>query len=335
MPRLVSAVLLLACVPAAASELPAGLPEVALGMSQEALLAARPEIRRKNYSGVTVPATRPHNSWNEHLAAGAWPYRFARYDVKGGVLVGVRLTGDPTIEEQRAARLQAMAGARALWGPDYAAELEAHAVATTATAVWTKGDRVVRLALAPKPKKVYVGSAHISLDVRLASESVIPQTKVVLPAAERARLFEECGVEDRRASAEPGPSYDELLAAPQSVLIDGREVILTAYLRRDFAKHPAQDGEPMTANFTALARDGKPIPAGVRFDGAWIRNGRDLWHVPALTTERRGSTELRAAASGGPRWGGKAHCVVRLIGLDGRAVLLAAPARDIVYGNFR
>ena len=176
----------------------------------------------------------------------------------------------------------------------------------------------------------------ISLEVRLASERSAPQTQIVLSAAKRAKLFEDCGVEDRRAPAASGPGHEELLAAPQSISLDGREVILNAYLRREFAKFPAQDGEPLTADLTVIARDGKPFPPGVRIDGAWVQRGLELWAIPSLMPRgaRPDSPELRAGATGGPRWGGQTRTVVRLIDRDGRAVLLAAPGRDIVFGNF-
>lgn len=335
-PRFILAVALLAGIRAAAADLPPGLPDVTLGMTQEALLASRPDIHRKNYAGTTVPAARPNNSWNEYLGPEHWPYRFARFDVKGGVLVGVFLHGDAKPEELSAARLQATASARTMWGQDYTAEIETYGFVTAPVAVWTKADRVVRLFLSPKPAKIYVGSTNISLDVRLASERRAPQTETVIPAAKRAQLFEECGVEDRRPAAPAELGFDELKAAPLSVLIDGREVALSAYLRREFAKSPAQDGEPLTADFTVVALDGKPFPAGLRFDAAWVLRGQELWRVPPLTTrgENRGSPELRASATGGPRWGGRTNAVVRLIDRDGRAVLLAAPGRDIVFGNF-
>lgn len=197
--------LLLAGGRAAAAELPPDLPDVSLGMTQDALLEARPAIKRKNYSGVTVPASRPNNSWNEDLPPEAWPYRHARYDVTGGLLVGVRLTGYPKPEELRAARLKAIASAKALWGGEYAAELAAsplNSVKVSPVLVWAKEDRGVRLTVPPGPDP---GSRHalvVSLDVRLPSLRLAPESEVVLPDAQRALLLEECGVEDRRP---PGP----------------------------------------------------------------------------------------------------------------------------------
>jgi len=183
---------------AAASDLPAGMPDVTLGMTQEALLEARPGIMRKNYSGVTVPVSRPQNSWNEHLTAEAWPYRHARYDVAGGRLIGVLLSGYPEPAELRAARLQAIAVAKSVWGEGYAAELVAASFVTSPVLVWTQGDRGVRLVLPPDPAPKLRQTPMITLDVRAASDRRAPESEVALPAAARAKLFEECGVEDRR-----------------------------------------------------------------------------------------------------------------------------------------
>jgi len=186
--------------PAAASELPNGLPDVTLGMTQEALLAARPEIRRKNLAGANVNFARPNNSLNEDLKLEAWPYRHARYDVIEGRVAGVLLTGYPDPAELRAARLKAIGSAKALWGAGYAAELvpsPGNVIMVSPVLVWAAGDRGMRLTVPPDLPAKSRHSSMVSLDLRLASDRRLPESEVVLPAAQRARLFEECGVEDR------------------------------------------------------------------------------------------------------------------------------------------
>jgi hypothetical protein len=339
-PRLFAALLLLG-LRAGAAELPPGLPEVTLGMTQEALLAARPRINRKNFAGTLIPAGRPHNTWFELLGPEAWPYNYVNYEVAGGSLVAVSLHGHPKAEDLNAARLQAVATARALWGQRYTTEVDASNLYFAPALLWETGGRSVRLVLPTgnfHGGKISMNVLSTLLEVRLASAPRPSRgTETVMAADKRAKLFEYCGVEDRPAKA-AGPGFEELKAAPQTVLIDGREVILTAYLRREFAKHPAQDGDPMTADFTAIARDRTPLPEGLRFDAAWVWQYGELWTIPSLATRglNHDKTELSASAAGGPRWPGiRTKAVVRLIGRDGRAVLLAAPERDLVYGNFR
>lgn len=194
---------LVANCPAAAAELPPGLPGVELGMTKDALLASRPAIQRKSLAGADMNLGRKDLSLNEVLGPEAWPYRHARYDVTGGRLVGVLLTGYPEPEEHRAARLKASASAKALWGDGYATELVAsplNNVRVSPVLVWETEGRGVRLTLPPDPPSKRREASVISLDVRLASHRQFPEPEVVLPAEKRAQLLEQCGVEDR-----PGP----------------------------------------------------------------------------------------------------------------------------------
>lgn len=332
--------LLLAGLSAAAAELPPGLPGVELGMTKDALLSSRPAIQKKNLAGTAINFARKDLSLNEQLGAEAWPFRHARYDVTGGRLVGVLLSGYPEPEELRAARLKASASAKALWGDGYAAELVAsphNVVSVSPVLVWEKEGRGVRLTLPPDVPAKSRQSSVIALDVRLAANRSFPESDVVLPAAQRAQLLEQCGVEDRRP---PGPAdlgVDELRAAPESVVLDGRTVVLRVELRRDYGGlRPPTDGRPMTAHFILFANDGRPFPTGVRMERAWVRRGRELWRIPALEDDssiprNAAAPELRASAEGGPRWPAlTADAVVRLIDRDGRAVLLGARKQSIV-----
>lgn len=344
MHRVALVFLLLAGGRAAAAELPPDLPAVSLGMAQAALLEARPAIKRKNYAGVSVPVSRPNNSWNEDLTPEAWPYRHARYDVTDGVLVGVQLTGYPTREELRAARLKAIASAKALWGAEYAAELVVsplNSVAVSPVLVWMKEGRGVRLTVPPGPDP---GSRHalvVSLDVRLPSGRLAPESEIILPDAQRALLFEQCGVEDRRPPGPPEFGVDEMSAAPESLLLDGRTVVLSARFERDYRNlRVGEDAKALTGSFTLRATDGKPFPAGVRFDGAWVRRGWEVWRISVLeelAADRRAASahERRASASGGPRWPAlEADAVVRVIDRDGRALLLRARRQKILAVGF-
>lgn len=327
--------LLLAAVRAAASDLPAGLPDVTLGMPKKALLAARPEIKRKLYDGKPVDFTLQDLTLHENLPPGAWPYTLASYYVNGGRLSGVRLYGSLWPSQLRAGRLVATSGARALWGADYFSGIE---VTTELAPVleWSHKGRDARLRLPPPGTSKHPSAARIELDVRSASESRSREPDPHIPAATRASLFEECGVEDRRR---PGPrelGYDELRAAPASVLIDGRTVVLHARLERDYRNLRAgEDGRPLTGEFTLRTTDGQPFPAGVRFDGAWVWRGYELWRIPTLRASFAGrapvaASELRASASGGPLWPAmNADAVVRVIDREGKVLLVGAREQSI------
>ena len=312
-------------------------------MTKDALLAARPDIRRIGYSGAPVNFARADLSLNEDLKPEAWPYRHARYDVTGGRLVGVLLTGYPEAAELHAARLKAIGSAKALWGDEYAAEIvssPANIIMVSPVLVWTRENSEIRLTVPPDLPAKSRFSSTVALDVRLSARRSIPESEIVLPAAQRARLFEECGVEDRVPKGPADLGVDELRAAPESGVVDGRAVVLSVRLERDYRDLRAgEDGRPLTATFSLFAKDGKPFPPGVRFERAWIQRGRELWRIAALEDEAVENPyfapERRASAKGGPRWPAlDADVVVRVIDRDGRAFLLGARKQRIIAVGF-
>lgn len=325
---------------AAASDLPAGLPDVTLGMTKAALLAARPAIERAEYTGKPVNLALEDLTLNEKLPPAAWPYTLAQYRVYAGRLAEVDLYGSLWKSQLRAARLQATATARALWGGDYAVEVRM-AETIAPVLIWETKGREARLRLPPDPGPGSGGTPTIHLDVGVPSDRPVQGADHLMPAAKRARLLEECGVEDRRRRGPADLGYDEYRAVPESAEIDGRAVILTSYLRRDFeAPRPAGD-PPMTAVFTLRAKDGRPFPSGVRFERAWVRSGWDVWRIPSLKADAPGpagdsSPELRASVWAGPPWPAReADAVVRLTTRDGRALMIRSRESSIVFSGLR
>jgi hypothetical protein len=134
-----------------------------------------------------------------------------------------------------------------------------------------------------------------------------------------------------------GPTYhplDELLAAPQSVVVGGKKLELSTLMWRDFQPSSPPDGKPLIAVFFVSVVDSSAYPSDTVMASAWVILGRDVW-AAALTDEEAG--DLKApyrdvrVARGGPKFGPDVvvEAVVLLAGPGGREQLLRAPDQYI------
>src|SRR6266498_1106513 len=82
----------------------------------------------------------------------------------------------------------------------------------------------------------------------------------------------------------PSESITDLRSAPTEVLLDGRSLSLSAYPWRDFmpGAWPGPDGSPLMVVLKVATSDKKPLPSGVRADGAWVLFGEQTWEISDL-----------------------------------------------------
>ena len=130
----------------------------------------------------------------------------------------------------------------------------------------------------------------------------------------------------------PRPVGD-LHNAPASVAIDGQELMLTAFLWRDFMPSSPPDRKPLVAIFRPVAAGDGTVPTSVRIDTAWVVLGNDVWTVP-ITEERLPSAQqayYEAVARNGPKWGPgvTVDVIVRIRAAGGTGQLLRAPNQPI------
>jgi len=148
---------------------------------------------------------------------------------------------------------------------------------------------------------------------------------------------------------EPSVPRPELESAPTRVVLEGRAVLLSASLYRDFMPSvpPTPKGKPLTAILAVEAVDQEPFPADFRVDRAWVLHDGDVWEVSELEEQdledpsykdeggrsrnRPQSPVFRVVARGGPLWGPnvRVDCVVRLSDGQGRSYLLRAEDQGI------
>ena len=111
------------------------------------------------------------------------------------------------------------------------------------------------------------------------------------------------------------------------LVVDGRDIIVYAYLNRDFMPEYPPDGPPLTVYIRLFAPDSQPLPQGLSADHAWLVNGRSVW---ATDLAKLDGTALPCnsgfQASGGPTWdvGTDVDATVRVIlpNRDTRCILV-------------
>lgn len=102
------------------------------------------------------------------------------------------------------------------------------------------------------------------------------------------------------------PDYpiDDLLNAPETIEIDGREFFVETTIWRGFEPICPPEGNPMAAIIWVVAVDSQHFPSSVDFDYLWVINEeRAVW----VTDFEEDETEiedyaLKKIARDGPKW---------------------------------
>jgi hypothetical protein len=128
------------------------------------------------------------------------------------------------------------------------------------------------------------------------------------------------------------PQRNQLENAPTLVRVAGHDLVLDAYVGRDFMPIAPPDGHPMVAVLRIRTVDGRPFPAGVAAYKVSVLYGDDVW--TAATHQEQASQQpgtLEVIAREGPRWppGATVDVVVYLRDAAGGEHLLRAPNQPI------
>jgi hypothetical protein len=135
---------------------------------------------------------------------------------------------------------------------------------------------------------------------------------------------------DKGVSVPPEIPIEQLLAAPDTLVIDSSAIILNTYMYRDFMPISPPDGKPLIAIVDIAKPDSSNLPAGLSADAIWIINGQQIWkswfsnEQPPADWIR--PNLLKRVARKGPKWGPDIYVdtVVRVIGPNGEKYLLRA-----------
>ncbi len=138
------------------------------------------------------------------------------------------------------------------------------------------------------------------------------------------------GCSQNPVSAPPDIPADQLLASPDTITVNGRQLYLTTYMWRDFQPISPPDGKPLIAICYVTATDTTQLPGSISADAVWIVYSNQVWKS-WFTNETPPSDELRPNrivkyARNGPKWGPRIYVdvIVRVTVGNGNSQLLRA-----------
>lgn len=108
-------------------------------------------------------------------------------------------------------------------------------------------------------------------------------------------------------SSPPEIPIEVLLSAPDTLLIENQNVVLSTYMWRDFQPISPPDGKPLIAITYIETVDSTIISSSIVVDAIYIVNNGEVWKS-FFSDEEPASTELRPyrivkIARNGPKWG--------------------------------
>jgi len=147
-------------------------------------------------------------------------------------------------------------------------------------------------------------------------------------------LFLVCGCEDSGGgSTVPlAMPIQILLAAPETINVEGRVLTLTTFLWRDLMPVAGpEDHTKLIALIHIEAADTSQLPASVSSDAIWIVNGDEVWKS-YFSDEPVGPVKpnrISRIARYGPHWDGYVDVIVRVFDSMGKGYLLRASHQKI------
>lgn len=125
----------------------------------------------------------------------------------------------------------------------------------------------------------------------------------------------------------------ELLAAPLSITVGARTLVLDPYLWRDFMPIAEPNGDPLIAVLQIRSADDAAVPSTFHVDAAWVVFGDQVWATAVGEESFPTVSEpfYRVVARNGPKWGPGVNVdvIVRVKDAAGNTKLLRAANRPI------
>lgn len=130
-------------------------------------------------------------------------------------------------------------------------------------------------------------------------------------------------------------SLKKLLSAPDTLIVAGQRLVLSAYLWRDFMPISPPDGKPLRAVVTIKPVDAEYLPPGIDADQVWVIYRQEIWSQPLESVSGTVPQErlkiLEKVARDGPKWGPGVYVtvVVQIRDPQGKTHLLKAERQFI------
>jgi hypothetical protein len=122
-----------------------------------------------------------------------------------------------------------------------------------------------------------------------------------------------------------------LLSSSESLMVEGKEVILNAQLNRDVCSDTSEDGSPLLVKVEVVTSDGGNLPDGLNTDAVWVIVDDEIWGSAYSGEQLRDDrTRIVKIVKNGPEFGigNKADVFVR-IRYDGNTYLLRTSSVEI------
>jgi hypothetical protein len=143
------------------------------------------------------------------------------------------------------------------------------------------------------------------------------------------------GCSDFGVSVPPDVPIELLLAAPDSIVVEGRHLFLSISMWRDFQPISPPKGKPLIAIIYISATDTAKLPPTLSSDAVWIVHNRQVWKSwftgESIPSSEQKPNRLVKIARNGPKWGPRVFVdvVVRLYDRQNQIYFLRAPNQFI------
>jgi hypothetical protein len=121
----------------------------------------------------------------------------------------------------------------------------------------------------------------------------------------------------------------DLLAAPETLSIGGKSLVLSTSLWLDLMPTVPPSNPPLIAIIYVRSADSTEPPNSVSPDVVWIVSGRQIWGGFLQDTFAPGQNVIAKVARNGPGWDGSVEVIVRIVDSGGTAHLLRAASQQI------
>lgn len=122
-----------------------------------------------------------------------------------------------------------------------------------------------------------------------------------------------------------------LLSSSEGLMVDGKQITLTANLKRDFAPSSPENGRPLIAMVEIVTSDGTDLPDRLETDAVWVMVDDEIWASSYAGEQfKDDKTRIVKIARDGPKFGvGKKAEVIVRIHQNGTTYLLKASGVEI------
>jgi hypothetical protein len=138
------------------------------------------------------------------------------------------------------------------------------------------------------------------------------------------------GCSDNGVEVPPEIPVSRLLAAPETIPVQGRLLSLSTILWRDFQPNSPPDGKPLISIIIVAAADTAQLPTSISIDAVWIVCNNQVWSSwftnEPIAHDLLKPNRIVKIARQGPKWGPNVgvDVIVRVNVGVGAALLLRA-----------